>query len=80
MDNQQKKIVFSSLKKNNSKVRISKCFFGFILKYQAPVHLQLITFPPNDSDTITVSFYPLLLHLQLFDGWMVLKIYPPLTK
>lgn len=79
MDNQQKKMAIS-FKREENKVKISKCCFGCILKYQALVHLQLITFLPNESNTITVLFHPLLLHLRLFDGLMVLKIYPPLAK
>lgn len=52
-----------------NKVRISKCCcFGCILK-------QLITFPPNESDTVPVFLQPLLSHLQPFDGLTPLKIY-----
>lgn len=56
INNRRKRLLFFLFffSRAKNKVRISKCCFGFILKYQAPVHLQLITFPPNDSDTITV--------------------------
>lgn len=60
MDNQPKRwalFFFFSLfyfeSGSDNKVRISKCCFGCILKSQPPVHLQLITFPPNESDRVS---------------------------
>lgn len=40
---------------------------GFQSAALVSVHLQLITFPPDDSDTLTV-FLQTLSHLQLFDA------------
>lgn len=40
---------------------------GFQSAALASVHLQLITFSPDDSDTLTV-FLQTLSHLQLFDA------------